>query len=400
MDQPQATACSPAPLPLSPAERLDFQERFERRLDKVRARTADVFAFTPGAPPPVVVNSAFYHFFGLHPGCLPAGYYDDPAVMTHFQERSYYEQVCAVDDDFVPYLMPWFGTSVAASAFGSRVEFPPGLDPAADPRYYPVRTPQDIRRLAIPDPGKDGLMPKVLAFQRYMKAHSFLPVGITDCQGPLTTANQLMGYDRLIYLMYDEPRAVHELMDKITAALVLWIKAQKAVIGERLDECIGDQQVYVGKHAGVWLSDDDAVLISEKTYRQFVVPYNARILQAFGGGIVHFCGKAAHQAQNFLDTEGLVGLNVYNLYQIPSLADLHARIAGRLVLFACDFTPVDYPAYYAELFASLKPLGLAIDSQLSPVVGLLPGGKYAEVRRERSADRRAVFDCIQQALRM
>jgi hypothetical protein len=75
---------------------------------------------------------------------------------SRFQERAYYEQVCAVDDDFVPYLVPWFGTVVLASAFGSRVEFPPGLDPAADPRFYPVHTSQDIRRLAIPDPEKDG----------------------------------------------------------------------------------------------------------------------------------------------------------------------------------------------------------------------------------------------------
>jgi uroporphyrinogen-III decarboxylase len=42
----------------------------------------------------------------------------------------------------------------------------------------------------------------------------------------LTTANQLMGYDKLIYLMHDEPALAHELMDKITETLIRWVKRQ------------------------------------------------------------------------------------------------------------------------------------------------------------------------------
>ena len=59
--------------------------------------------------------------------------------MTAFQERTYYDQVKAIDDDFVPYLMPWYGTVVAASALGCQIEFYPKQDPAANPRYYPVQ---------------------------------------------------------------------------------------------------------------------------------------------------------------------------------------------------------------------------------------------------------------------
>jgi uroporphyrinogen-III decarboxylase len=131
--------------------------------------------------------------------------------------------------------------------------------------------------MELPDPEKDGLMPQVLEFLAYMKQNSVLPVGITDFQGPLTTANQLLGYDKLIYLMYDEPQAMHELMDKVTETLIMWVKKQKEVIGEPLNYCIGDQQVYTGPNAGVWFSDDDAVLMSVPSYREFVVPYNARI---------------------------------------------------------------------------------------------------------------------------
>ena len=380
--------------PLSPAERDDFRRLFERRLDKVKANTSEVFAFKKVDHPPFMVNSAMYWVFGLDPMTLPDAYFTDPAVMTNFQEQTYYDQVKEIDDDFVPYLMPWFGTVVAASALGCKIEFIPKQDPAANPRFYPIQKPEDIQKLQVPDPEKGGLMPKVLDFLRYMKAHSFLPVGITDFQGPLTTANQMMGYDKLIYLMYDQPNLVHELMDKVTETLILWIKKQKEVIGEPLTECISDQQVYTGKHAGVWFSDDDAVLVSEKIYKEFVVPYNSRILTEFGGGVIHYCGNATHHAQNFLNTKGLLGLNIYNLYNVPSFAKLKAQVEDRLVLFACDFTPVEYRPYFDELLSSVKPKGMVICSQYSPVVGLLKGGKYDAIRRPLKEGRREVFEYL------
>ncbi len=384
--------------PLSDEEREDFRSRFRRRLSNVDAKTADVFAFKAIDSPPFLVNSAFYWVSGLDTDYFPDAYFDDPAVMTAFQERLYYEQVREIDDDFIPYVMPWFGTVVAASAFGCRVGFPPKQDPAADPRHFPVKTPDDIRRLEMPDPDRDGLMPKVLEFLRYMKSNSFLPVGITDFQGPLTTANLLMGYDGLIYLMHDHPAAMHELMDKVTEALILWVKTQKRVIGESLNECIGNQQVYLGRNAGIWMSDDDAVLMSPKSYREFVVPYNSRILSAFGGGCLHYCGNATHQADNFLATEGLLAINNYNLYHVKATHELKSKIEGRIVLFLCDFTPVEYDRYFREMLDGLSRKGLIIDSQYSPVMGLLEGGKYDAVRRDPIAGRRAVYECLRNHL--
>lgn len=384
--------------PLSAAEREDFRRLFDQRLEKVAAKTEDVFRFKPVKEPPFVVNSALYWLFGLDMDTFPDDYFAEPAAMVNFQEQAYYNQVKEIDDDFVPYLMPWFGTVVAASAFGCQIEFYPKQDPAANPRYYPVKTPEDIRRLQVPDPQKAGLMPKVLEFLRYMKANSFLPVGITDFQGPLTTANQLMGYDQLIYLMYDYPNVMHELMDKVTETLIQWVKLQKQVIGEPLNSCISDQQVYLGKQAGVWFSDDDAVLMSDKLYREFVVPYNSRILTEFGGGVIHYCGNATHHAENFLNTEGLLGLNVYMLYNVPSFARLKAKVEDRLVLFGCDYTPVEYEAYFDELLSSVDPKGMLICSQYSPVVGLQKGGKYNEIRRPLYEGRRAVYDCLRSAI--
>ncbi len=111
--------------PLTPSEREDFRKLFAARLAKVDAKTADVFAFREMKAPPFIVNSALYWVFGLDTETLPASYFDDPAAMTNFQEQTYYDQVKSIDDDFVPYLMPWFGTIVTASAFGCKIEYYP-----------------------------------------------------------------------------------------------------------------------------------------------------------------------------------------------------------------------------------------------------------------------------------
>jgi uroporphyrinogen-III decarboxylase len=383
--------------PLTPDERADFTKRFEQRLAKVDAKTADVFAFKPTQEPPYIVNSALYWLFGLDMDTFPEDYFD-PEGMLNFQERSYYDQVKEIDDDFVPYVMPWFGTVVAASALGCQIEFPPKQDPAANPRYYPIRTVEDIQAMEIPDPEIAGLMPRVLDVLRYMKTHSVLPVGITDFQGPLTTANQLMGYDKLIYMMYDHPDATHELMDKVTETLIMWVKKQKEVIGEPLNYCIGDQQVYTGPNAGVWFSDDDAVLMSAASYREFVVPYNSRILEAFGGGVVHYCGNATHHADNFLNTRGLKALNIYNLYNIPSVRKLQEQLMNKIALFVCDFTPVNYQAYFEEMLDTLDMRGLVICSQYSPVVGLLEGGKYDSISRPLYEGRKEVYTFLKKAI--
>ncbi len=200
-----------------------------------------------------------------------------------------------------------------------------------------------------------------------------------------------MGYDKLIYLMFDRPDLMHRLMDMVTDSLILWMKKQKEVIGEPLDWCICDQQVYMGKHGGVWFSDDDAVLMSPETYREFVVPYNSRVLQAFGGGAVHYCGNATHHADSFLAMEGLKALNIFNLYNIPSVAEFQQKLGDKIALFVCDFTPADYESYFDEMLASLDYKGLAICSQFSPTCGLVAGGRYDTVERDMRSGRKAVY---------
>jgi hypothetical protein len=70
------------------------------------------------------------------------------------------------------------------------------------------------------------------------------------------------------------------------------------------------------------------------------------------------------------------------------------RFQGRIVLFACDFTPVEYESYFRELLSSIPPDGLIVDSQYSAVVGLLRGGRYNTVSRDFRSGRKAAYESL------
>jgi len=87
--------------------------------------------------------------------------------------------------------MPWYGTGVLASGFGVPVKFQDRMDPAVDlPIVQRVEQIQDLR---TPNPDRDGLMPRALHTIRTMRATTDLSIGVTGCQGPLTTALQIIG---------------------------------------------------------------------------------------------------------------------------------------------------------------------------------------------------------------
>jgi hypothetical protein len=118
----------------------------------------------------------------------------------------------------------------------------------------------------------------------------------------------------MFYWMYDHPEAVHELMQTVTDALIDWVRVQKHTAGQ--DTC--DDAYVLGTKipsglGGVWISDDDSTLLGADLYREFVVPYNSQVLQAFGGGAIHYCGCSNQHIDSFLATEGLRAIQNFNL---------------------------------------------------------------------------------------
>jgi uroporphyrinogen decarboxylase len=265
------------------------------------------------------------------------------------------------------------------SAIGSRVAFQRGMDPAVEGVF--IERPEEIRKLQPPDPHKDGLMPHVLHSIRYFREHSSLPVVFTDAQGPLNIALTLCGVENLFVWAYDYPNLVHELMDLSTEVLIAWIRLQKQCAGQ--PECSGafpHSILLPPGFGGVCISDDDCGLMSPRMYREFVVPYNSRVLKAFGGGTLHFCGRAEQQIENFLAMEGLTGVNNFCMGDFRQIRKMQDLFEDRLAIMVCDFTPLHIERYYAELLSFLRPKGVILATYPAPELAM-EDGKYKLVPR-------------------
>ena len=330
---------------------------------------------------PYVINNANYFVFGEAPELIPNNYFLDPEVMYKRQVWQFQHHYDLVEDHFVPYLMPFMGTGVLCSAFGSKVEFQDKMDPAST--GFIVNDIEDLDALRQPNVEKDGLMPHVLKFLKYFKENSDIPIGFTDCQGPLTTALQMCGYDTLFYWMYDYPEKVHALMEMITDTLIQWVKLQKKVIGQPLDVCVGDQGVYVPEGIGIWFSDDDAIMLSPALYDEFVIPYNEMLMKPFGGGIVHWCGSANQHIPSLNKMKYLRGINNFSLADAPALSKLRKELSMDVCIIACDFTPIEYKEFYKTLFDDLKTpkQSMVVQSLFSPLTGP-KNKKYELMNRE------------------
>jgi uroporphyrinogen-III decarboxylase len=322
----------------------------------------DAFNFKDTIDVPFIFNTANYFSFGYSPEEIPEDYYTNPASMYRRQVEQFTNHFSLpIEDNYVPYLMPWYGTGVTASAFGVEINFLPKMDPTTEGIGL-LENVNDIEKLEIPDFSKAGLMPKIIETIRYFQENSTIPVTFTDNHGPLTLAVQIVGYEKLFFWMHDYPEKVHHLMDLLSETVIGWVNYQKNILGEPLNHCFGNQGVYVPEGVGVWFSDDDAVIISSNLYKEFVVPYNEKILKYFDGGIIHYCGNGNQHIDNFLSMKYLRGINNFALGEWESLLKLKQGLEDRVVLIACDFTHVDYKDFYKKLFDdhSMSKKGLVI----------------------------------------
>ena len=330
--------------------------QLEERIRASRERIVDAYRHRDNGVMPFLVSDVNYWLAGETPSLIPDDYFTNCESMLRFQIGKIERHMATYDDDYIPFLFPWYGTGVLATALGGQVLFQEKMDPVIHGAV--IQRPEQVRQLSLPDPNQDGLMPRVLETIRYFRAHSDLPVSFTDAQGPLTTALTLVGPETLFVWFYEHPSEAHELMEFCTEAFIRWVKAQKEVIGPAAGKCCFPHGILLPEEFGtVWISDDDCVAISAAHYREFAVPCNARVFKAFGGGTLHFCGSAEHQIENFARTEGLVGVNNFCMDNFRQLHEMQQVFKDRILLMACDFSPSQIEAYLRQVVQQFEAEG-------------------------------------------
>lgn len=202
----------------------------------------------------------------------------------------------APSSDGIPAMRPDVGCSCLASAFGAQYYW--GDDPNQTPGVRDkILTldglPEQAHALPIPDPLRDGWLPEGLRRIRLFAeaGAGFIPVSLLDAAGGVNVAADLLGMTELMLAFYEQPKALHVLLDKIHTLYASTIRAGIAAAG-------GEANITTTDYEDVWypegwkghVSDDVSAGFSPAIYAEFSAPYHARIFREFGAGGLHNCG--------------------------------------------------------------------------------------------------------------
>ncbi len=205
-----------------------------------------------------------------------------------------------------------YGTSILPSVFGVKLMV---MEGAAN--TLPTSWPLDGGKAAIRKlvkrrtPGSfEGLAGKALEMgnrfveigKRYPKIGKYVHIYHPDTQGPMDVCEILWGSSLFVDVV-DEPSLVKEFTSLLTDLYVAFLREWYALVPPEWP----DKSVHYGcLHKGrVMLRDDSAVNFSPAMYREFIFPYDQRVFDEFGGGAIHFCGRADHFIEPLSEMKGL-----------------------------------------------------------------------------------------------
>jgi uroporphyrinogen decarboxylase len=236
-------------------------------------------------------------------------YYSDPETMLRTQILAQKWLMENVRTDAYSITGPWVGAwtdfqnAFEAGSLGVEIIFPDDDIPWVGPGW--VKADEDLHRLEAMDFINSGLNAKQSAFRkamidvagkypvRFKGGPVFYPGAAPSLthttDGPFGVAGDLMGQTGLFIAAAERPEFVKELLRIVTDKLIAY-----------LDFCWEEEKLPTPRDLA-W-SDDLAVSLSGKTYREIALPFQKRIRDHFDGRhSFHMCGKTDHLLEIFVD---------------------------------------------------------------------------------------------------
>jgi hypothetical protein len=155
--------------------------------------------------------------------------------------------------------------------------------------------------------------------REYPKIGRYVHIYHPDLQGPMDICEVVWG-STIFYAMYDQPKLVHALLEVVTQTYLRFMRAWVEVVPF---EAQGNAHWGYFHRGNIMLRDDSAMNLSPDMFDAFVRPYDQRLLDAFGGGAIHFCGKGDHYADRL---PGMPGVYAVHMSQ-PQYNDMTRMLA-------------------------------------------------------------------------
>jgi uroporphyrinogen-III decarboxylase len=216
---------------------------------------------------------------------------------------------------FLPGFWAEYGMCTEPSAFGAKCIWHTHDMPFAEKT---IHTLSDIDGLTVPNPKTDGLCPFVL--QRLKACRSQIEaaghaIRFAVARGPLNVASFLMGTTEFMMGIYDDPKRIHQLLDRITQFLCDWLTLQKETF-DTID--------------GILILDDIVGFLGQQDVETFVLPYMKRIFNCLDVSVIMFHNDANGRvcAPYLAD----LGVNLFNFGFEHSITEMREWTGGRVPL--------------------------------------------------------------------
>ena len=208
-----------------------------------------------------------------------------------------------------------YGSSILPSLFGVEMFI---MDDALDtlPTSRPLNDVEAIHRLltaGVPEPTAGWGARTLETGQRFLnlmrdypKISRYVFIYHPDTQGPMDICEVLWG-STLFYALYDQPELVHDLLALITETYIRFMRAWTEIVPFRPEGSSHWGYYHLGS---LMIRDDSAMNLSRAMFDEFVRPYDQRLLDEFGGGAIHFCGKGDHYIPSLGQMRNLYAINL------------------------------------------------------------------------------------------
>ena len=251
--------------------------------------------------------------------------------------------LAALDQDWPPFINTLNGVPQVPQAFGCKIVYGAREVPWAEPALTDIAQVYHLR------PTKPMATPLLRLLSEWIdfaqrKLGTDVPFWTMDLQSPFSVAEQVLGPDLLFTSMYDNPKALHQLLRMITdysIEMLQWHISQMEHPGFP-----GRNFPSISDSIGICLADDTPlVMLGGEHYREFSLPYNAQIATAFGGAHIHSCGNYAHNLDNLLAIPGVRSIQLHagpSEFALPATAEEDHplnRARGKVTCLV-DYTPV------------------------------------------------------------
>ena len=266
----------------------------------------------------------------------------------------------AIPDDYIPFARVTQGYMTVATMFGMPVYW------SSDPDQAPgtagciiddLEQVYDIRRPSL----NDGVHPENLRRLHYHAQNLPADVYITgiDNGGPLNNLKDLLDTNLLYAGFYDNPDAMHHLLSVVTDVQVEMCQSLVRAVGHinRMTS-IDFDPVWAPEKYKSFCSDDVCATVSPRIFREFALPYNSRIFQPWGSGLLHNCGPNPCMCQYLEHDPKCKGLNCsyrYSHNEFPRLREVFAGWGIIEAMFDCGERAEEMVAGFRQMMETLAP---------------------------------------------